>query len=435
MLARTQVGGDQLDLLARGWRLAARGDLVPHGNPLSNGGNEPGAVTSLIVGLPLFVRMDHIAPVVLVWLTHLAAWFLLDGCVRRALGGGARARTLLCLFYWLSPWQLYYAGLLWNPSYLFLAGSVHLVTAYAQRERPRFGASLAHGLALGLAAQLHPSAIILVFASAFLYWRRYFRLHWPGFLLGGALASLTLVPWVPAVLADPALRPGGQGFPFRGLVLVQPMLRGVWYWLRYPTFLVMGRMERPDFTPALGAAADRVLAPLSDVLRGLAGWSVVVLVVLLSVRFVRRRARLLRRPLAPGASGRMWLNGYCLWVAAAAGLSFAASPTSVMGWQGMVVLHAAVLPFVFGLEALLRTPRGRRFTVLVPAFGALAIVLLLGMALASPDYRCGGRRNVNLPLVADHPMFHDLRIADRCPFPVDPQDGWWPDALPHEPVR
>src|SRR6476620_4933581 len=88
MVVRTQVGGDQLALLVRGWRLAALGQLVPHGNPLSNGGNEPGAVTSLIVGLPLFLRMDHIAPVWLVWITHLLAWWLLDRTLARALGGG-----------------------------------------------------------------------------------------------------------------------------------------------------------------------------------------------------------------------------------------------------------------------------------------------------------------------------------------------------------
>src|SRR5436190_16312501 len=118
MVLRTQEGGDQLDLLARGWRLAARGDLVPHGNPLSNGGNEPGAVTSLVVGLPLFLRMDHIAPVWVVWITHLLAWWLLDRTLARALsgrerqrslggrerprspGGGERARTLFAVLYW-----------------------------------------------------------------------------------------------------------------------------------------------------------------------------------------------------------------------------------------------------------------------------------------------------------------------------------------------
>lgn len=439
MVVRTQVGGDQLDLLARGWRLAARGDLVPHGNPLSNGGNEPGAVTSLIVGLPLFLRMDHIAPVWLVWITHLLAWWLLDRTLRSGLGGGGggqrfgphgeRARTLFAVLYWLSPWQLYFAGLLWNPSYLFLAGAVHLATAWAQRERARFGASFAHALALGIAAQLHPSAMILVFASAFLLWRRYWRVHWGGFLLGGALASLTLIPWLVAVRADPTLLPGGKGFPFRGLILVQPMLRGIGYWLRYPTFLVTAKMERPDFTGAFGVAADAVLAPAANVLRELAGWLLLPVVLAVTVGVWRRRFGLLRRPLAAAANGRTWLFGYALWTAVAALLSFAASPTTVMGWQGLIALHAAVLPVVLGLDAWLRTRRGRRFVWLVPTYAAWSVLLLLGMALSSPHYRCGGRLNINLALLGDHAMFHDLRISERCPFPIEPVTGWWPDAL------
>ena len=429
MVLRTQVGGDQLDLLARGWRLAARGDLVPHGNPLSNGGNEPGAVTSLIVGLPLFLRMDHLAPVWLVWVTHLLAWWLLDRTLARALRGGERARTLFAVFYWLSPWQLYFAGLLWNPSYLFLAGAAHLATVWAQRERASFGASFAHALALGIAAQLHPSAMILVFASAFLLWRRYWRVHWAGFVLGGALASLTLIPWLAAVRADPTLLPGGKGFPFRGLVLVQPMLRGVGYWLRYPTFLITAKMERPDFTGALGPAADAVLAPALNILRELAGWLLLPVVLAISALVWRRRFALVRRPLGARAGGRTWLVGYSLWTAVAALLSFAASPTTVMGWQGLIALHAAVLTIVLGLDAVLRTPRWRRYGWAVPAYAALSALLLLGMAFSSPHYRCGGRQNINLALLGDHAMFHDLKISERCPFPIEPVTGWWPDAL------
>jgi hypothetical protein len=428
MVARGQVGGDQLNLLARGWRLAAHGDLVPHGNPLSNGGNEPGALTSLLMGLPLYVWMDNRAPALLLWITHLAAWLLLDRTLRRILS--PQGRTLFCLFYWLNPWQLYYAGVLWNPGYLFLCGAVHLWSAWTQRDRARFGASFAHALVIGLAAQLHPSALILVFASAFLFWRRYLRVHWGGLLAGGALASITLLPWIAAVQADHSLLPGGKGFPFRGLVLVLPMLRGVLYWLRYSAFSVLSRMTHPDFTPALGAAADSVAAPIVNVAREALGLVGMALSALGAWRFIRRR-RVLVRPNGPAVSPRAWLKGYVLWAACGALVSFALSPTTIMGWQAFIVLHAAVLPPVLWLEAWLRTPRGRRWpAALVPAYAGLAVAILFAMAVASPDYRCRGRSNVNLTLLADHPMFHDLGISERCPFPVDPVGGWWPDALP-----
>ena len=63
MLARSQVGGDQFNLLARGWLLADEGVWIQYGNPTSAGGNEPGGLTSLLVGLPLMVWRDYRAPV------------------------------------------------------------------------------------------------------------------------------------------------------------------------------------------------------------------------------------------------------------------------------------------------------------------------------------------------------------------------------------
>jgi hypothetical protein len=59
LLAQSQVAGDQLNLLARGWLLAAKGRWIAYGNPMSTGGKEPGAITSLLVGLPLFLWRDH----------------------------------------------------------------------------------------------------------------------------------------------------------------------------------------------------------------------------------------------------------------------------------------------------------------------------------------------------------------------------------------
>ncbi|MGH6958963.1 MAG: hypothetical protein ACREE7_00615, partial [Dongiaceae bacterium] len=55
MVARSQVGGDQLNLLARGWLLVEEGVWVPYGNPTSSGGAQPGGLTSLLVALPLWL--------------------------------------------------------------------------------------------------------------------------------------------------------------------------------------------------------------------------------------------------------------------------------------------------------------------------------------------------------------------------------------------
>lgn len=85
MLVRSQVGGDQLNLLARGWLLAAEGKWISYGNPMSTGGKAPGGITSLLVGLPLLLWQDHRAPSVVILLFHVLAYWILDGTLRRIL--------------------------------------------------------------------------------------------------------------------------------------------------------------------------------------------------------------------------------------------------------------------------------------------------------------------------------------------------------------
>jgi hypothetical protein len=426
MVARAQVAGDQLNLLARGWKLAAEGELVPYGNPQSGGGNASGALTSLLVGLPLLVWRDHRAPVVLVALSHVAAYALLAAVARRALS--ARERLLFGLLYWASPWRLYFSGFLWNPNYLFLAGAVHLWTTWRQRRGGAFLASALHALALALALQLHASAVLLVLASAFLLWRGYFTLHRWGAIAGIAAGCATLVPWLQAVVRDPSLWPVREGFLGHGLVTVQPVLRGIGYWLRYGSFCLGRKMARLDLEPALGADVASVAGPV------LVGLLIVLCALTLAaavaanVRLARRCRPLLARRRAAAHSERSWLEGYVVWTAAAALAGFALAPTTVMSWQALVVFHAAVLPLVaWGEEQARRRPT--LFRRAVGAHVAASLLLAVALALANPQYRCGGRGDLHFPLHADHPMLHELGIHRTCPWPIDPERDWFPDVL------
>jgi hypothetical protein len=60
----------------------------------------------------------------------------------------------------------------------------------------------------------------------------------------------------------------------------------------------------------------------------------------------------------------------------------------------------------------------------------LEVLLLLGLAFGTPNYRCGGREGLDLALRSDHPMLHQLHILDACPLPLDQPGTWWPDVLP-----
>jgi hypothetical protein len=432
LVALAQAGGDQLNLLARGWLLAAHGELVPYGNPLSSGGNAPGALSSVLVGWPLAVWSDHRAPIVLIWVLHLAAWLVLDRTLRGALTPVERAA--LAVVYWLNPWRVEAAGFLWNPNYLPLVGAAHLATARALAARPRFGATFVHVLALGLGAQLHPSVLLLGVLSALLWARGYVRVSWPGFAAGCAATAATLAPWLAAVAARPDLAAAsGAGFPFRGLLLVQPMLKGLSYWLRYPSLALHRESARLDFSPRLGEATDGWLAPAAGVLLAVAGVATLAFALWANLAFFRARRRSpLARPRPEEGEGG-WLDGYVALALVAAVATFAASPTTPQAWQMMPFLHVAVLPVVRGVGRLAPRLGEARLVKGLAAGAALALAADLALAAGAPNFRCGGRYGVVIPLRASSPMFEEIGLQRTCPWPLDRPGGWWPDVLPEHP--
>jgi hypothetical protein len=430
MLVRSQAGGDQLNLLARGWLLAAEGKWISYGNPMSTGGKAPGGITSLLVGLPLLIWRDHRAPSVLILLFHVLAYWLLDRTLKRVLSPGER--VLLCMLYWLNPWQLYFASFLWNPNYLFLFGAIHLWSAFVQRDRARFWPSFLHAAGLVLALQIHASFLLLAVASFLLWLRRYFRVHWGGVAAGAVLAGLPLIPWALELAAHPAiLTEAKKGFLGRGLILVLPLLRGLLYWLRYASLGLSERMADFDYSTLFGSdpGPGRVLTVFVQHVLAVS----LVIPLLANVRLWRHLRRHWRKRLAPGISGRDWLHGYARIGFLAMVVAFALSPTTPMMWQGLILLHAAVLPVILWAGALSRT----RFATWVArgtwAYAAVEITLLLAIAFGNPQYRCGGRtdrRDFGFPLRSDHPMFHQLKIQRTCPWPMNRPGGWWPDVLP-----
>ena len=434
MVARSQVHGDQLNHLGRGWHLAMEGRWVPFGPPATKGGAQMGGVNGLLVGVPLMLWEDHRAPTVVVLLFQLAAWLLLDHLARRALR--PEERFLLALLYWLNPWRLFFSGFLWNPNYLFLAGAVHLWTAWRLKERPRFWASFAHVVTLGLAMQVHAACLMLLIASGLLWWRRYVRLHLGGAVLAGLVVAGTLVPWALAVAAEPAFLPAGEGLPGSGLLKVHPVLKGLAHWLRFPGLALGHAMTCLDFSHLGGPSLDRlrpfltafksVVLPLTLLLAGWCNW-----------RLWRHRRRSWRAPIAPGATDRAWLGGYARWTLLASLATFALSPTSISHWYVFPVMHAAILPVVLAGGALLRTRRAAVTRRTAWSFAAIMLVLAPAFALGAPPYRCGEPRckgNVYLmpALRSDHPMFERLGIQATCPVQLNQPGGWWPAALQEE---
>jgi hypothetical protein len=431
MVLRSQVSGDQLNMLARGW-LLTHGQWVQYGMTTSANGKSPGGLIAVLAGLPLLLWHDYRAPALFILLGHVFAFAVIDRTVRRIVT--PRERLLFAVIYWLGPWQLLFAGFLWNANWLAVLSAIHLSTAYVQRERATFWASFAHVLALGLFLQIHLSAVTLIIASALLLSRRWMRLHWGGVATAVACGAASLLPWLSAVRANQGLLPGGKGFPLRGLLVIYPLLRGAFYWVRLPSLQLDGTMTSYDFTNIVGPEANRALAPALHGAALVIGAVSLVLPLLATVWLLRRGWRQRFRRDLP-ISGRAWLARYVVVVLVAALASFALSPTTIMAWQCFPVLPAATLAIVLWLGAVLRTRRATLVRRLVPWWFAAEIALLALSVAGSPMYRRGGAGATAIAVQRDHPMFHDLGVLAHTSVTIDPKSPWMPDVFRADPAQ
>lgn len=430
MVVRASLGGDQLNLLARGWRLVDSGELVPWGNPLSGGGHFPGVTTSLAVGVPLLVWRDFRAPIVLIWLLHLLAWALLDRATRGALSPLERAA--LAVVWALGPMRLEAATVLWNPSYLPALGAAHLGLATRLRQHGGFLATFGLVALLGLGAQLHPSMLLLGVATLLLAWRRLIRFSSAGVAAGVALTALSVLPAAFAPPPPAAVTVGDEGFPFRGLVLVFPLLKGIVYWLRSAAIAPSRQSLRFDVTETLGERWDELLMPGLLVAAALVAGLTTIGAVAANARLVRPALARLRARWT-GGTPREWLVGYVACGFAAAVVVYAAAPTTPQAWQGLSLLHAACLPVAMAIPALVARFGARRVVRGVVAYAVVALAVNTAIALGAPNYRCSGRESNPFPLRSTSTMFWELGVQQRCPWPLEQPGGWWPDVLPEGP--
>jgi len=435
MVFRSQVEGDQLNMLYHGWMFAVGGEWLQHGLNTSAGGDSPGGLLSLLVGLPLVVWHDYRAPALMLWLLSLVGYLMLDRVVGRTIG--ASGRVVFAVFYWLSPWRMYFTSSLWNPNYMFFLGALHLWAAYHMRRRPRFWASFLCVLIVGMGVQIHTSAMVLAFATVLLWWRRTIKVDWWGVAAGVLAVFGSLVPWMLSVMESPELMPGGTGFPFRNLIMVYPVLRGLLYLLRYPSLAVPGQVLDLDFAPE--ATGDEAWSSLVAVILTVLGGVTVVLSCASYRRFLRGARRMLRHPVRR-ETNRTWLYRYLFWTLAGALLAFAFSPTTTMFWQGFPIFHAAVLVVVLFVDSAGRSRRRSLVRRMTAAYAVLMLVMVCVIGLASPMYRQPGPQPPPGPppdrddywnrMRYDHPMFHDLELLDRCRVVVDTEFGGWPDSFP-----
>jgi hypothetical protein len=264
-----------------------------------------------------------------------------------------------------------------------------------------------------------------VIAAVFLWLRGYWKPHWGGVALGAAVTIGSLVPYFVLASEHPEIWPGSDGRTGLGLLQLWPPLKGVSYWLRYPSLYGSAALFSFDFTPGFGAAVERVLRPAFMGLGYAAGVLTVIPVLVANIAMWRRR-RVSDRKLKNGRmSSRAWLRGYAIWLFVAGIVANALSPTSVMWWHNLILFHATLLPVVLWLSELLRTRHAPRVRAGLWAYTATAVVLLLGMTLASEHYRHGGREPEAWVLQRNDQIVRDLSL-ERYGVSIDPEGGSYP---------
>ena len=405
MVWNSQIGGDQSLMLDLGWSFK-NGTWLPYGMPTSAGGRSPGGFTGLLVGLPLMLWQDYRSPALSILLLHAGAFLLLAHLLKPILTRAGQWWWLVLA--WLGPWHLYFAGHIWNSSYMFVFAVCHLATAQRMARRSDAPVTALHVVLIALAMHAHTSAFVLAILSLLLFVNKQIKVHWGGFAVGAMLSIASFLPWMLAVHHDPSLAPGEKGFFLRGLIFVFPMVRGVLYWLEMSSLSLASRMLDFDFSVALGDNVNTWLRPIVVAIGALAHLTLVP-VAWANWRFFKRARHLLRwRHVTPDRP-RAWLRRYITLTFIAAMASFAVSPTTTMFWQAFVLLPSTALILIFTIEALLRTRYAARVQIAANIWVTVTLVLVLSQSVAAPLYRCGGRQ-----LGPMNPMLEALHVDGEC---------------------
>ncbi len=349
MFSRSWPSNDQAILLHVGLDFVETHQLPAVAKGMSGAGHLPGGLLSLLVGVPLALVPHFRSPNVLVGIFHISAFFLLVDVLRRRTSW--RTTVIFAAIFWLSPWRLYHAGFLWEPSYLYLsvAGHLWLCDRLQQKKNPAW--SLALGVLVILTMQIHASFVVLVVATVLMRAWRLIRIHYPAMLLGVCVGALTLIPAIIALVTGDSPRIAPQdGFPGRGFIVFFPLLKGISYWLRLPS------LDAGSITKGLVFLKEEWIAgrPLGPHL----AWSVRILQVLgycsigvcayAVYQFIRQ---LSRGGLIAGIRDH-WLFGYCFLMLVSTIVSAGLSPVTVQSWHVVLALPAACVSVAWGLAGL-----------------------------------------------------------------------------------
>lgn len=358
LLSRAWIGCDQVALLALGEHFARTGELSVAAKGMSGGGMIPGSLLQILIGLPLKFLQHFRSPNVVLALFGLLSALPLY-LVTRGLG---RFGLIYFAMYWLSPWRIYHAGVLWEPAYLFLPAILHLWCFWKLKDGISFTHSLILGAIFTVLPQLHGSFLIIWLLTLGLLAFKKMRLSILAFCVGLLLGSITLIPYLNAILngTAPSSLPLND-YIGKSLVQVAPVLKGLLYWPRLGSLDIGVPLQQLIFLEDWEASPGitMIVVVLIRAMQAI-GFITIVGAATAAWWMYKRRKTVRLSQLPKDAAIENWIWDYGLISLVALLIASALSPVTLQGWHVILVLHAAILPVAWWVDnAVLRWRRGR----------------------------------------------------------------------------
>lgn len=373
----------QVQFLLHGLYAAFTGQYLPFGVEGGLWGNNPGVLSSWLVGFPFKLVSSSYAPLYLQVLLDVLALILMLRALTQLFA--PRAVMLGALFLTLGPWALGTTG--FNPAGFLSLGSALVLSSLVvlRRDRDlkisglhRLVSTLCLFLGLIWCLQVHSSWPVLWLMVLLLWLRRDISLSLVGLILGLILAGLSLAPYLAQVASNPSLTnitnaEQLEGYWGYGIVHVYPLLLGLLDVLRLGSLWGSPEVLLPVFSGQEGLIATILGYGFIGLywLVGLAS-----LLVTASCAFF-----VLSRFSGGAASGRLHLVRAITLCALLSALLLAAAMPRVITTEDVVVL----LPF-----ALL--PLLAYFSVRAPGYKPFLVVSLVFMVLSLPVMALSSQR-------------------------------------------
>jgi hypothetical protein len=224
---------DHVQILLKAFKLIDTGEWSHFGNAGTGVGFVPGSFLTAITAVPMQIYFSPYSAMAVILLFHLVSLVLFSKVLKENFAPIIIVDFLL--LYWLSPWRVEQSEL-YNPAYLFLFSALHFYTSYYMTKKS-FWLTFFHTLAVGFCAQVHYSVLMLAVLSLALFYFRYLKVNWWGFIAGCAVFVASLIPYAIQYVQhkDLAVTLNKDSHTFFGhnLLLVYPVLKGVTYWIRY----------------------------------------------------------------------------------------------------------------------------------------------------------------------------------------------------------